>query len=410
MTRTTLSSLFVSAALFGYPAGSRIPAGNSGEPGTGTPCASCHSVSLNPSTGSAKLTLPGDNTFTAGATQRWTVTIADPNSSYRTGFQLTATAGTLKAATNTTVFTSTSGKQYISHSSSSSSYSLDWTAPASGDSVTVYLAGAAASGTRQTNVYTASITLTKAAVRPVITSGGVVNGATSAAGISPGSWVTIYGSNLAPAGTARSWRADEIINGKLPVSLDGTQVRINGKNAAIAYVSATQLNVQAPDDTSTGTVAVDVTTAAGTSDTVTADLRAAAPGLFRFDPSGARYAAAVFADGSLVGPAGLFGSSVTTRAAQPGEVVLLFGTGFGATFPLVAAGTTYSGAAPLASGNGLVIKIGGVVADVKFAGLSAPGLYQFNVAVPSVADGDQLIEVSAWGQNVPAQQYLAVKH
>ncbi|MBS1874399.1 MAG: IPT/TIG domain-containing protein [Acidobacteria bacterium] len=337
------------------------------------------------------------------------MTVSDTNSSYRTGFQLTATAGTLKAATSTTVITSTSGKQYVTHSNSATSYTFDWTAPSSGDSVTVYLAGAAASGTRQTNVYTSVVTLTRAAVRPAISAGGVVNAASYVAGISAGSWVTIYGTNLASAGVSRAWTAADIVNGKLPTTLEGTAVRINGKYAAIAYVSESQLNVQAPDDTSTGTVAVDVTTSGGTSDAVTADLRSAAPGIFRFSPSSAKYAAAVFADGSLAAPVSLFGSSATSRPAQPGETVLLFGTGFGATTPAVSAGATYSGAAPLASGANLVVKIGGAAADVAFAGISAPGLYQFNVVVPNLSDGEYLVEASAWGQNVPTQQYLAVK-
>jgi uncharacterized protein (TIGR03437 family) len=46
---------------------------------------------------------------------------------------------------------------------------------------------------------------------------------------------------------------------------------------------------------------------------------------------------------------------------------------------------------------------------VKFAGLSATGLYQFNVVVPALPDGEHLVEASAWGQDVPTRQCLAVK-
>ena len=69
----------------------------------------------------------------------------------------------------------------------------------------------------------------------------------------------------------------------------------------------------------------------------------------------------------------------------------------------------FSGAAPLAAGNNLAIRIGGVPVQVTFAGLVAAGLYQFNVVTPALADGDYLVEASVWGQDVPAQQYLAIK-
>jgi uncharacterized protein (TIGR03437 family) len=406
LTRTIAVFLLSAAMAAAYSNGSRIPAGNSGEPGTGIPCASCHSVSLNPSTGSVKLTLPGANTFVPGVTQRWTVTVNDSNANYGKGFQLTAT-GTFAAVTSTLVLTS-SGKQYVTQTGAASTYTFDWTAPADADTVTVYLAGAAASGTRATNVYTSVVTLQKATAKPVISSAGVVNAASFAAGITAGSWVAIFGNNLAPSGVARSWKAEEIVNGGLPLALEGTQVQINGKSAAISYVSESQLNVQAPDDASLGSVTVAVTTPGGTSDPMTADLRTAAPGLFRFTPNGSRYAAAVFPDGSYAGPPALFGTAITTRAAQPGETVLFFGTGFGATTPAVVAGQVFSGAAPLSAGHGLVIHIGGMQAGVSFAGLSAAGLYQFNVTVPALADGDQLVEASVWGVAVPTQQYLAV--
>ena len=409
MTNKILLYLLTAAGLAAYPNGSRVPAGNAGEPGTGTPCGSCHGLTLNPSAGSVKLSLPGESTFTPGVAQRWTLTVADSNSSYRKGFQLTATAGTFKAVTSTVVSTAPSGRQYVNHSASASTYAFDWTPPLDADSVTVYFAGAAVSGTRQGDVYTSSLVLKKAGAKPAIDSGGVVNGATFAGGIASGSWVTIFGSNLAPAGVARAWRAEEIVDGKLPTTLEGTQVRINGKAAAIAYVSETQLNVQAPEDTSLGSVPVEISTSNGTGDTVTADLRAAAPGFFRFTPDSSRYAAAVHTTGVLAAPAGYFGSTIASAPAQPGETLLLYGTGFGPTDPEVPAGQTVSAAAPLAAGSNLSIRIGGIAANVRFAGLSAPGLYQFNVDVPELPDGDHLVEASVLGVSVPTQQYLAVK-
>ena len=407
----TLIPLHLLAAVItlAYSNGSRIPPGNAGEPNTGTPCAACHSVTLNPAGGSVSLTLPQGATFLSGTVQRWVVSIADANANYKKGFQLTASAGAFTAASNTVVISSGS-KPYVSHTNSAASYAFDWTPPAGVDTVEVYLAGAAASGTRTTNVYTASFTLKRADAKPVISLGGVVNAASFLPGLVSGSWVTIFGQNLAPAGLARAWREQDFDGDRLPVSLEGTAVRINGKNAAIAYVSPNQLNVQAPEDASLGPVSVEVTTAAGgVSDAVTEKLVPAAPGLFRFSPSSYRYVAGVHHDGTLAGPAGLLGDAVTVRPAQPGETLLLFGTGFGPTEPKVMAGKIFSGAAPLAGAHGLLIRIGGLPAEVQFAGLSATGLYQFNVVVPKLPDGDHLVEVSVWGIEVPTKQYLTVR-
>jgi len=74
--------------------------------------------------------------------------------------------------------------------------------------------------------------------------------------IQPGSWISVYGSNLASGTTA--W------NGDFPTSLSGTSVKVNGKPAYLWFVSTGQINFQAPDDTATGPVYVEVTTAKGT--------------------------------------------------------------------------------------------------------------------------------------------------
>ena len=238
--------------------------------------------------------------------------------------------------------------------------------------------------------------------KPVIrTTSGVVNAASYQAPIAPGSWVTIFGSNLAPR--TRSWDpATEIIGGILPTSLDGVSVTINRKPAAICYISPDQLNVQAPDDTATGTVQVVVKTKeGGSSDPVNVQLRAAAPALFAFWLEGGPYVAAVHLDGTLVGKPGLI-AGAATRAPVPGDIVQLYGTGYGETEPAVAAGTLFTGAAKLKAT--VTVYIGVRRAEVLFAGLAGAGLYQFNVKVPSVDPGDVAVEVrvgSTSSQNLP---------
>ena len=209
--------------------------------------------------------------------------------------------------------------------------------------------------------------------RPTLVSmSGVVNAATSYSGMAAGSWVTLFGDGL--ASTTRNWDASDIVDGKLPESLDGVSVRIDGKPAAVAYVSPKQINAQAPSDTASGSVQVTVTNAAGTSDPVAADAEQFKPAFFQLAQE---FVVAIRADGVSIGPTGLV-DGVATAPARPGDRITVFGSGFGPT--------------PLASP--VVIRIDTQTAAVSFAGLSSPGVYQFQITVPDLPDGDH----SVWAQ------------
>jgi uncharacterized protein (TIGR03437 family) len=221
---------------------------------------------------------------------------------------------------------------------------------------------------------------------PAIQPGAVVPVSGSSTTIQPGSWASIYGTNLASA-TA-------IWNGDFPISLGGVSVTINGKSAYLSYVSPTQINLQAPDDTTTGIVNVTVTNGNGSA-TSTVTLRQFSPTfllldsthvagiILRFDGSG------VYGGGSydIVGPTGT-SLGYKTVAAKPGDMVELFSVGLGPTSPPVPAGQAFSGAA--ATTNPVQLAIGGTTAIPLFAGLSAAGIYQINVTVPAgLGTGDQ---------------------
>lgn len=81
--------------------------------------------------------------------------------------------------------------------------------------------------------------------------------------------------------------------------------------------------------------------------------------------------------------------------ATPGEVIILYGNGFGPTTPPVTGGSPdQSGILPQMP----TITLGGIPAAVQFAGLISPGLYQFNVTVPtSTQDGDNLLAAHYMG-------------
>jgi len=239
--------------------------------------------------------------------------------------------------------------------------------------------------------------------RPAISTNGVRNAATFQAGMVQGSWVTIFGENLATS--TRTW--DGAINGStLPTELDGVVVLIGGKRAAVFFISPGQLNVQVPDGLSPGPVSVQVVVDGATSETLTASLSEAAPGFFTFDPEGRRYLAAVHLDGTFVGKDGLFGGAVATRAASPGDRILLFGTGFGPTNP-----ATPAGVIPAVAQLALPVSvtIGGIDADVEFSGIVGAGLYQFNVIIPAgVQTGDAEVAATVGAVSSPSQTFLTI--
>jgi uncharacterized protein (TIGR03437 family) len=239
--------------------------------------------------------------------------------------------------------------------------------------------------------------------RPVITS--VVNGASFLPGIQGNSWITIRGVNLAP--TARIWNpATEIVGGVLPASLDGVRVNVGGQAAVVYYISATQINALTPATAALGPVPVTVSNASGTSDPFQATLQAYAPGLFTFDPRGARYPAATHADGSLLGPADLYGSAAALSPARAGETIVLYGTAFGPTDPPVPSDRVFSGAAVLT--GEVTVAIGGRAAQILFKGVTSNGLVQLNVVVPELPAGDHAIAVSAGGFRSEQAVFLAV--
>jgi uncharacterized protein (TIGR03437 family) len=214
---------------------------------------------------------------------------------------------------------------------------------------------------------------------PAIAPGGIVPIDSSVSTIQPGEWVSIFGVNLASA--SASW------TGNFPTSLGGTSVTIDGRQAYLWYVSPTQINLQVPDNPTTGSVTVVVTTPNGTaSSSVTLaqfapsfnllDTKHVAGIILRSNGSGA------YGGGSydIIGPTGT-ALGYATVAAKAGDVVELFGVGFGPTSPPVAAGATFSGAA--STTNAVSLRINNVSVIPSFAGLSAAGLYQINFTVPA---------------------------
>jgi len=89
---------------------------------------------------------------------------------------------------------------------------------------------------------------------PAINPGGIVNAANRTGGISPGSIVEIYGTNLA-VGTCTAFTEP------LPTQLgcSPTRVTVGGRDAPLLYVSPLQVNAQIPSESGLGSANVIVT-------------------------------------------------------------------------------------------------------------------------------------------------------
>ena len=69
--------------------------------------------------------------------------------------------------------------------------------------------------------------------------------------------------------------------------------------------------------------------------------------------------------------------------------------GFGPATPPQPSGQQVATAAPLA--NPVQISIGGLAASVQYSGLVQSGLYQFNVTVPNLPNGDAAVLATVGG-------------
>ena len=123
-----------------------------------------------------------------------------------------------------------------------------------------------------------------------------------------------------------------------------------------------------------------------------------------------RYVAAVHADGAFVGPANLFGRAVALRPAAPGDTIQLFGAGFGATAGGVPEGEilTFDFARDQLASE-VQFETGGVTVPPSFAGLVAAGLYQFNVTIPRLDDGDHAIRATVGGFSTQTGAFVNVE-
>ncbi len=237
---------------------------------------------------------------------------------------------------------------------------------------------------------------------PAINPGGVVSAGlfNRIATLSPGGIATVFGAGFAAEGSpVRRVGAADLVEGRVPTNFAGVCVHTGAVLAPVFAVAPGQVNFQVPALPPGGPAVVRVIRNCGTpsareSEPVPVDVLWF-PEFFHFQD---RFVAAIDAvSGAFLGPAGLL-PGATFTPARPGQLVTLFGTGFGPTSPAVAPGEIPTRAAPVETQFNLLL--GGVVVppgDITYFGLAPfnPGLYQVNFRVPdNLAPGEYRISGS----------------
>jgi uncharacterized protein (TIGR03437 family) len=239
-----------------------------------------------------------------------------------------------------------------------------------------------------TTPVTVAVTLVLSATvpaRPTIGANGVVSGASfqQGQGIVSNSYVTIQGTNL--ASTTDTWN-NSIVGGQLPTVLDGVTVSIEGIPAYLSYISPTQINILVPTlPLGAFPVLVNNNGAVGQSSAV--QVNQYAPAFFTLGTQ----AIATRQDYSYALKNGTI-AGVTTVPAKPGDVLILWGTGFGVTTPATLPGVvTPSNSNTYSTSTPVTVTINNVPATVYGAALAPgfAGLYQVAIQVPtSLGNGD----------------------
>jgi uncharacterized protein (TIGR03437 family) len=172
---------------------------------------------------------------------------------------------------------------------------------------------------------------------------------------------------------------------------------------AVTYFGPTQANFVFPYSVIGSTAKLRMVTPLGTSDPFQVNVTPVSPGLFvsYVDAKGAEYPAAVGVTPSgawyYLGPAA---AGAAYRLAAPGDVILLYGTGFGPTTPALAGTKSVVGAAALNSP--VKIYIGGNETPLAWAGVvEVDGFAQLNVAIPNLPAGTYPLQAEVGGVKTP---------
>jgi len=256
------------------------------------------------------------------------------------------------------------------------------------------------------NAVIRKISGTPPANAPAISPGGIVSAAGLLGGaIAPGELISIFGSNFLAAGL----QINSPDNNLFPTTLSNLRVFFTGSNerggqGAITAATPNQINVFAPYEIAGSTsVTISVSADYVGSSSVTLPVAQSAFALFTDDGSGSNQGAILNQDGS-------YNSDKNPAAA--GSIVVLYGSGEGATTPALPDGALVISTPYSIPNQPVTVTIADQPAHVLYAGAApflATGVLQINARVPAGVTGDAPIVVSVGGISTSRKVTVAAK-
>ena len=251
-----------------------------------------------------------------------------------------------------------------------------------------------------------------------------VNGVNLQPGIASNTWMTIQGTNL--SSKTDTW-TNAISGGNLPTSLDGVSVQLSGYGgqpiaAYLSYISPSQINLLCPNlpapYVSTGaweeawTVSV---SGPGVNSNAFEVLGYGVSGAELLQPAffllPGGYVVATRQDFSWAAKNGTLPGTPTTPA-KPGDVLILWGTGFGPTNPPAPMGVPIPSGTTYGTSNPATVTVAGQAAVVYGAALTpdAAGLYQVAIQVPLyLPDGDYPVIATVYNNSQSPPALLTIR-
>ncbi|MDA0206340.1 MAG: hypothetical protein O2795_13445 [Acidobacteria bacterium] len=272
--------------------------------------------------------------------------------------------------------------------------------------------------------------LSESGLPPVISEGGIVLATLlpTVNTVSPRSIISVFGQNFS---TTTTLFPELDGNGNLARGLGGSCLEMNGERLPIFAITPGQINAQASAAQTFGPASFQVITNCNTSNALlsepvtvalgsnaeSATVETATPGFFLFEPlANDGFIAARFnSDAVIVAPAGLFNDDFgPSRPAKPGEIIAMFGTGWGPTTASLDTGQLAPGAAELLPNANPTVSFGGFVLnpqDVPYVGVApgTAGLYQLVIYVPAGAQtGNHQVVLNVYGKSTPVGPVVPV--
>ncbi len=297
---------------------------------------------------------------------------------------------------------------------------VEWTPPATNVGEVIFYAAGNAANNSSTNagdfIYTSNTKLAAdgtclVTAKPTIR--GIADAASGRPNFAMNGIFTIAGTGYNMASQTREASSLDFVNGNFPTELGCLAVEVAGQRVPVLFASAGQINAQMPAGAAPGNAMVTVILNPGRANESKSDpspvtVLANAPSLFTFNGTSI---AARHPDFSIAAdPAVVPGA----RAVRPGDVVLIYGTGFGPTTPVYQAGEIPGAVAP--TRETVTVTVAGTTlaaADVLYAGVSPgsiSGLYQVNIRIPAAtADGNIPVVVRIGGQSTQATATIPVR-